>query len=118
MTRLWAAGEPVQVVVSGQDAHPPDAAQLKEEGKRKKEDRTFLSGTTSSFREAPVRFQLRGEWHEVAFIANRWRVHTTWWRPEASAQREYFKLATSGGLLCVLYHDLQDQAWYCARVYD
>jgi len=89
----------VQVVVSGQDAHPPDAAPLKEEG-------------------APVRFQLRGEWHEVAFIANRWRVHTTWWLPEASAQREYFKLATAGGLLCTLYHDLQNDAWYCARVYD
>jgi len=92
MTRLWAAGEPVQVVAGPPGAH--------DEG------------------QAPARFQLRGEWHEVAFIANRWRVHTTWWRPEASAQREYFKLATSGGLLCVLYHDLQSGAWYCARVYD
>lgn len=86
MTRLWAAGEPIQVV-AGND------------------------GT-------PVRFQWQGDWREVAFIANRWRVNTTWWLPGADAQREYVKLTTADGLLCTLYCDLRDGAWYCARVYD
>jgi hypothetical protein len=86
MTRLWPAGDPVQVTLA------PD-------------------GT-------PSRFFWRGRWHSVAAIANRWRVQSSWWQPAAQAQREYLKLTTAGGLLCVLYRDLRDDAWYCARVYD
>lgn len=113
----------MQVVVSPSGAHDEGVGAILR-------DRPTIPASAPG--AAPVRFQLRGEWHEVAFIANRWRVHTTWWLPEASAQREYFKLATKSGLLCVLYHDLQSEAcssgseacssgseaWYCARVYD
>ena len=66
----------------------------------------------------PVRFCQRGAWHAVAQIANRWRVRAGWWLPDAEAAREYVKLTTTDGLLCTLYRDLRDGAWYCARVYD
>lgn len=67
---------------------------------------------------APVRFFWQGQWHTVAAIANRWRVRSSWWSPEATTHREYFKLTTTGGLLCALYRDLRDDAWYGVRIYD
>ena len=66
----------------------------------------------------PRRFVWNGANREVAAIANRWRVHAAWWLSAAAARREYFKLTTTDGLLLTLYRDLQDGAWYCARVYD
>ncbi len=66
----------------------------------------------------PMRFRWRGGWHGVAHVANRWRVRVNWWLPTAEATREYIKLTTTDGLLCTLYRDLRDGAWYCARVYD
>ena len=58
----------------------------------------------------------RGRWHAVATIANRWRVRSAWW--SADAWREYFKLTTADGLLCTVYHDLQSDSWFWARLYD
>ena len=66
----------------------------------------------------PVRFEWQGHWHEVATVANRWRVRAGWWQPGSDAWREYVKLTTVDGLLCTLYCDLNNGAWCCARVYD
>lgn len=66
----------------------------------------------------PRRFFWQSAWHDVAHIANRWRIQTGWWLPGADAARAYIKLVTTTGLLCTLYQDLRDGAWYCARVYD
>jgi hypothetical protein len=43
-------------------------------------------------------------------------VRVSWWSEEA--WREYVKLTTTDGLLCTLYQDLRDGAWYLARLYD
>jgi hypothetical protein len=64
----------------------------------------------------PRSFYWRGAWRPVSTIANRWRVRAGWWSNEA--WREYFKLATADGLLCLVYHDLHAGAWFCARLYD
>jgi hypothetical protein len=80
----------------------------------------------------PLAFRWAEGMHQVSHIANRWRVHTHWWREEI--WREYFKVVidadfgeldrTSFGefshaeLLCVLYHDLRGDHWYLERVYD
>lgn len=64
----------------------------------------------------PRAFAWRGAWHPVADIAVRWRVRTGWWAAEA--WQEYVRLVTADGLLCVLAHDLQDDAWRLVRVYD
>jgi hypothetical protein len=64
----------------------------------------------------PCSVYWRGAWHQVTAVANRWRVRAGWWSEEA--WREYFKLATADGLLCTIYHDLYDGAWFCARLYD
>ena len=64
----------------------------------------------------PLTFPWNRHLHQVMQIANRWRVHTCWWREEI--WREYFKALTDGGLLCTLYHDLLADRWYLERVYD
>ena len=72
----------------------------------------------------PLAFQWARYLHQVTQVANRWRVHTLWWREEI--WREYFKVLTDSdfgelsraGLLCTLYHDLLADRWYLERVYD
>jgi len=85
----------------------------------------------------PLAFQWAEGMHQVSQIANRWRVHTHWWRKEI--WREYFKVVidsdfgelsraaqssrsleplSQAELLCTLYHDLLGDHWYLERVYD
>jgi hypothetical protein len=60
----------------------------------------------------------QGAWHPVAGIARRWRVRASWWTPDAEAWREYVKLTTTDGLLCVLAYDLRSGEWRLVRLYD
>ena len=57
-----------------------------------------------------------GEVHTVDFICNRWRDGGAWWSGESD--REYIKLATESGLLCVIAKDVDDERWVMVRVYD
>ena len=66
---------------------------------------------------APLRFQFKDQWFTVEMLANRWRVATDWWKPEARAEREYFKIV-AGDMLCTIYRDLLGDGWYMSRVYD
>ena len=67
--------------------------------------------------EVPDRITWQGQTHGVAEIAKRWRVSVDWWRGAAVA-RDYFKLATTTGLLIIIYQDLHTGAWYLQRLYD
>ena len=64
----------------------------------------------------PDRITWQGQTHPVAEIANQWRVNADWWRG-APVARDYFKLATTTGLLLIIYRDHTD-AWYLQRLYD
>jgi hypothetical protein len=63
-------------------------------------------------------FAWDGVWRPVAAVARRWRVRAAWWAPEGETWQEYVKLTTADGLLCVLAHDLRDDAWRLVRLYD
>jgi len=53
----------------------------------------------------------------VDFVCNRWRDGGAWWSGESD--REYIKLATDTGLLCVIAKDVDDgERWVMVRVYD
>ena len=52
----------------------------------------------------------------MAEIAKQWRVNADWWRG-APVARDYFKLATTTGLLLIIYRD-HTGAWYLQRLYD
>jgi hypothetical protein len=102
--RLWPEGEPLAVVC---DAH----------------------GRPQSFRWA-------GHTYQVERICNRWRAGEAWWQAGAApgegpiggpmsgpiggpmSGREYIKLATNEGLLCLLARDLRRDVWLLVRVYD
>ena len=56
--------------------------------------------------------------HRIEKTTIRWRVHTRWWEPEKAVWREYVKVVTGTGLLCLLYRDLLEGGWFLARVYD
>ena len=64
---------------------------------------------------APLAFEWNGRVHRIVSISKRWRVHDGWWRTEV--WRDYFKLATDSGLLCIIYQDLEGH-WYLQRIYD
>lgn len=69
--------------------------------------------------EIPTGFLWAGASHRVDRVHNRWRVHTQWWQTAAPAIcREYLKVTTDTGLLCLLYRDDVTGAWFLARVYD
>ena len=68
--------------------------------------------------ESPTGFEWQRETHRVLEVCNRWRVHTRWWEPEEIVWREYLKIATDTGLLCLIYRDLLSGGWFLARLYD
>ena len=68
--------------------------------------------------ESPTGFAWQGTSYRLVEICNRWRVHTRWWQPSALIWREYLKVTTDTGLLCLLYHDLVVDGWFLARIYD
>ena len=68
--------------------------------------------------DTPAGFFWQGGNHGIENVCNRWRVHTRWWKPEGVVGREYVKVTTGTGLLCLLYRDLIAGGWFLARVYD
>ena len=65
----------------------------------------------------PLAFRWDGRRYTVERVCNRWRVKGAWWKGE-NGEREYVKLATTGGLLCLLACDRETGAWVLVRVYD
>jgi len=63
-------------------------------------------------------FVWKGASHQILQICNRWRLHTRWWDSDEAIWREYIKVTTDGGLLCLLYQDLYEACWFLTRVYD
>jgi hypothetical protein len=68
--------------------------------------------------DMPEGFTWQGVSHSIESICNRWRVHTRWWELGGSVWREYWKVTTDSGYLCLLYHDLRGGGWFLARLYD
>jgi hypothetical protein len=68
--------------------------------------------------ETPEGFIWQGVSHRLLEVSNRWRVHTRWWTPDEAFGREYLKVTTDTGLLCLVYRDLSAGDWFLARLYD
>ena len=68
--------------------------------------------------DMPAGFLWQGTPHRISQVCNRWRVHTRWWEPDQALWREYCKVATADGLLCLIYRDLVTGRWFLARLYD
>ena len=68
--------------------------------------------------ELPISFVWCNSEHQVLEIANRWTVHSRWWEPAKMVWRQYFKILTDTEILCQVYHDLLQDRWFFARLYD
>ena len=68
--------------------------------------------------DTPSGFLLCGISHDIRELCNRWQVHTRWWEPGETVWREYLKVTTDDGLLCLLSHDLLSDRWFLSRIYD
>jgi hypothetical protein len=68
--------------------------------------------------DQPVRFTWRARTYRLAQVHQRWEVDVDWWRPEGRIWRAYLAVTTTGGLLCVIYQDLENSNWFLAKVYD
>lgn len=77
-----------------------------------------LAVTTWGAGEEPAGFGWQGGLHPILGIHDRWRIHTRWWDPGEAVWREYVKVTTETGLLCLLYRDLRAGGWYLVRIYD
>lgn len=68
--------------------------------------------------QRPLTFLWRGRHHQVGAIHQHWQIDVDWWTEDGRLWRDYFALTTTGGLLCVVYHDHLDAVWMLARLYD
>lgn len=68
--------------------------------------------------DTPLGFVWQGAPHRIVEVCNRWRMHTRWWNPEKTVWREYWKVATDDGWLCLLFYDRLREGWRLARIYD
>jgi hypothetical protein len=66
----------------------------------------------------PDGFHYRGQPHRIVEICNHWQIHARWWEPGATVWREYWKMVTDTGILCLIYHDQLSDGWFITQVYD
>jgi len=72
------------------------------------EVRLGLDGTPAHLRGGP----LVGDLQPVAG----WKAELDWWSNPVS--RQYWRVLLSNTLLCEIYQDLHENAWYVERIYD
>lgn len=64
----------------------------------------------------PTQFTWNGTTYAIEIVTNRWRSDNDWWR--GRIWREHFKVATTTGLLVIIYRDMLRDTWYLQRLYD
>ena len=64
----------------------------------------------------PAILFLEGRPDRVVEVCNRWRVAGDWWRREIV--RDYYRLITQSGRLCLVFQDLTDGSWRLERIYE
>ena len=64
----------------------------------------------------PTQLYWDDQCHPVQVITNHWRVDLGWWRLRIC--RDYYKVATTTGLLLVIYCDRMTNRWSLQRLYD
>lgn len=64
---------------------------------------------TVNIKGAPLSLLRNGKREKITAIYDRWRVET---------EKDYFKVKTSRGLVYDIYHEIADNRWYLAKIYD
>jgi len=61
----------------------------------------------------PIAVHRQGRRLVVTAIQEVWRIDDEWWREPIS--RRYYLLLLAQGIVCTIYHDLINDAWYEQR---
>jgi hypothetical protein len=77
---------------------------------------SHVLAVTTDDENLPQYFRWGGETHHIDNICNQWRIHNDWWRSQI--WRDYYKVETTDGYLCIIYRDLIADTWHLVRVYD
>lgn len=64
----------------------------------------------------PLSLLRNGRRERITRIYDRWRLADQWWGE--GVERHYFRVKTSKGLVCDIYHDLVANIWYLSRIHD
>ena len=66
---------------------------------------------------APIGLLWRGRWEPVR-VSNRWRLEDEWWRQGGEVVRDYYRLRTASGTVCVVFRDEVAGDWRLERILD
>ena len=66
----------------------------------------------------PVNMVWRERDYAIEQIHQRWEIDHGWWEGRGQLQRRYFTIATTSGLLCVIFYDRGRELWFLSKVYD
>ena len=64
---------------------------------------------TVNVKGMPLSLLREGRRERITKIYDRWRVET---------EKDYFRVKTSRGLVYDIYHDIPNNRWYLAKIYD
>ena len=64
----------------------------------------------------PLNLSRNGKRERINGIYDKWRVAGQWLGTET--ENLYFRVKTSKGLVCDIYHDMTSNQWYLVRIYD
>ena len=71
---------------------------------------------SSNVKGVPLSLTRNGKREKISSIYQHWRVTDEWWGKEI--QRDYFRVKTSKGLACDIYHDIAANSWYLSKIHD
>ena len=71
--------------------------------------RTNISGV-------PISLNRNGRFEKVTAIYERWRVADEWWGEDV--ERDYFRVRTSAGPVCDIFHNTKSNCWYLSKIHD
>ncbi|RLC91771.1 MAG: hypothetical protein DRI39_09685 [Chloroflexi bacterium] len=71
---------------------------------------------TANTSGVPLTLCRHGTGEEVTAIYEQWKVADQWWGKDI--ERCYFRVKTSRGLVCDIYHETGTNSWYLSRIHD
>ncbi len=84
--------------------------------------RLMIDGETISVQSTPKGIPINFTWqeriHRIERVRERREVDTGWWNGEEHVHRTIFAITTADGMLCTIYFDHLEDAWYLEKLYD
>jgi hypothetical protein len=65
---------------------------------------------------APLSIRSNSIRGRVTAIYEQWKLADQWWGQEI--ERHYFRVETSGGIVCDIYRDTGGDRWYLSKIHD